>query len=443
MDIALPLDYTPREYQLPAWNFFMEGGKRGVCVWHRRAGKDLLAINLIVTKAVQRTGLYWHLLPTYNQGRKIVWDGFTGDGKKFRDAFPKELIKRQNNTDMRIEMTTGSIYQVVGTDEVDRLVGTNPIGCVFSEYSLHDPRAWDYIRPILSENGGWALFIYTARGKNHGYTLLQMSKKRESWFSSTLTVEDTFKPGGGRVITEEAVEEERLSGMPPELILQEFFVNFDAPIVGAYYSKQLRDLENKKRFTKVPYDPALVVHTGWDLGMSDTTCIWFFQEYGFEIRVIDYYENSGEGLAHYKQVLNDRGYTYGRHYGPHDITVRELGTGKSRLEVAKTLGMRFIVVDRHKVEDGIEATRNLLPMCYFDEENCSRGIEALRSYRKERDESKEQKGADGNFEFFKSSPVHDWASHPADAFRTYSWGRKKRKKQQKRPEFAIDGHAYI
>ena len=401
-EITVPLDWAPRPYQFPLWKFMEDGGKRAVAVWHRRAGKDLLSVNWCAVSALTRPGLYWHLFPTYNQGRKIAWDGMTRDGRKFIEHFPKEMWEAVNNTEMRLTLKNGSIYQVVGTDNVDRLVGANPVGVVFSEYSLQDPRAWDYIRPILAENGGWALFIYTARGRNHGYDMLNMARRNERWFQQVLTVDDT------RAISKDAVDEERESGMPEEMIQQEFYCSFDAPLVGSYYGNAMAKLLADGKLTSLPYEPRLEVHTAWDLGMGDSTSIVFFQKHGQEIRVIDYYENSGEGLSHYAKIVKEKEYVYGEHLAPHDIQVREMGTGKSRLEVARELGIRFRVVPNLRIDDGIEAVRTTLPKCWFDEKKCSHLIESLRQYRKDFDEKNK---------VFRDRPLHDWTSHPADAFR--------------------------
>lgn len=407
------------------WSFMEGGGKRAVAVWHRRAGKDLMAINWIATAAMQRVGLYWHLLPTYNQGRKIVWDGYTRDGRPFLDAFPKELIQSKNNTEMRItlkspnpEYDRGSVYQVVGTDDVNKLVGTNPIGCVFSEYSLHDPRAWDYIRPILAENGGWAVFIYTARGRNHGWKLLEMAKKNPKWFAEVLVAgnDGTKRPDGTPVIGDEIIEEERAAGMEEELIQSEFYCSFDAPVIGSYYGKQMELMRKQKRIRNLPVDTMLDVHTAWDLGVGDTTAIVFFQVHGLEVRIVDFYEQSGEGLSHYVNVLNERGYRYGKHFAPWDIEVRELGTGKSRKETAREMGIRFTTVKKLPVVDGIEAVRNLLSRVYIDETQCDLLIEALRQYRKEWDDKNR---------CYKPNPLHDWTSHPCDAMRTLAVGLRK------------------
>lgn len=438
-EIVLPHQWEPRSYQLPVWRYFAPPGerKRGVCVWHRRAGKDLVAVNLIAVKAMQRVGVYWHLLPTYKQGRAIVWNGFTRDGRRFLDHFPKGLVEKTNDTEMRVHFKNGSIYQVVGTDNIDLLVGTNPVGCVFSEYSLHDPGAWDYIRPILSENGGWALFIYTPRGHNHGWRLLKAAERNPDWFCERLKAgsDGTRREDGTPVISDAQIAAERRDGMDERLIDQEFFVSFDAPLVGAFYGDQMAYLERNGRFCSVPHDPLIPVDTAWDIGVGDATAIWFIQVYGTEVRLIDYYESSGEGMPHYARQLWEKPYNYGRHYAPHDIEVREFTTGRSRIETARSLGIKFYTVKKHAIEDGIEAVRQVLPMCWIDKDKCARGIECLNSYRKEFDEKNQT---------YRSQPLHDWASHGADAFRMFAMGRKLKPKAQEAPqERAEDDFDYL
>lgn len=446
-EIILPYRYDPRSYQMPTWRYMEDPkeGKRGVVVAHRRWGKDLLGINIVSCMAQQRVGLYWHLLPTYKQGRAIVWNGFTRDGRKFLDHFHPDLVESTNSTEMRVTFKNGSQYQVVGTDDINSLVGTNPIGCIFSEYSLHDPAAWNYLRPILLENGGWALFIYTARGRNHGYTLVEMARKNKKWFCeiSMAGSDGTRKEDGQPVFSDDQIQEERDSGMPEEMIQQEYYCSFDSPFIGSYYGAQMLSAEKGGRIMEeIPYDPKLPVETWWDLGMDDSTTIWFVQKYGMETRIIDYYENSGEGLQHYAKVLSGQidgeewrsEYFYGRHLGPHDIEVRELGTGKSRREVARGLGIKFTVGKKHEVSDGIEACRSLLPTCYFSMKRCERGIEALRQYRKAYDEANK---------VFRNHPHHDWTSHAADAFRIGAMATKDRKKNEKPQERAIDDYNYM
>lgn len=435
MELTIPHDWVPRDYQLPLWQFLEGGGKRAAAVWHRRAGKDLFALNWCAAASVQRPGVYWHLFPTYNQGRKIAWDGFTKAGRRFIDHFPEQIVSAKNNTEMKLTLKTGGVYQVVGTEDPDRLVGANPVGCIFSEYSLQDPRAWDMIRPILAENEGWAVFIYTARGKNHGYKLLQVAKsevalaRKEArpsrWFAEVLTITDT------RAVPQATVEQERADGMPEELIQQEFFCSFEAPIVGSYYSKQMQKMDADKRICAVPHDPILPVHTAWDIGIGDATSIIFYQVYGMEKRIIDFYENTGEGLPHYAKVLVERDYVYGSHTAPWDIEVRELGTGKSRREVAASLGIKFRVLKQQECsrDEGIEMVRNVLASVWIDEKKCERLIAALREYRKEWDEVKK---------CFKDTPLHDWTSHPADAMRYFAMSQPKRKKDDRAPQERAD-----
>ena len=303
---------------------------------------------------------------------------------------------------MLIELKNGSIFQVIGTDKIDTIVGTNPIGCVFSEYSLQNPVAWEFIRPILAENGGWAVFNYTPRGKNHGYDLYEMAKNNPSWFAEILTVDDT------KAISKELIDAERESGMDEDLIQQEFYCSFNAAIQGSYYSKQIAKAETENRITNVPYDEILKVDTVWDLGVGDAMSIWFVQRTSKEIRLIDYYECSGEGFPYYAKILSDRGYNYGNHYAPHDIAVKEMGSGLSRLEVARGLGINFKIVKNIPIEDGINAVRIIFNKCWFDKIKCKQGLNALISYHKEYDENRKE---------YKKTAFHDWSSHGSDAFR--------------------------
>lgn len=425
-EIELPYNWVPRDYQVPLWQYMAKPhaprddgsipGKRAVCLWHRRAGKDLCGINIVQTEAYKRVGLYWHLLPTYQQGRKIVWNGFTRDGRKFLDHFHPDLVESTHNTEMRVNFKNGSIYQVVGTDDVDKLVGTNPIGCIFSEYSLQDPRAWDYIRPILAENGGFAIFIYTPRGRNHGYDLYTMAAGNPDWFCQSL---DIFTTGA---VHPSVLDEERAAGMPEPLIKQEYLCSFDAALVGSYFGDLLETAQNEQRIGAFPYDPKLPVITAWDLGMHDSMSIWFAQRHYGEVRLIDYYENHGQGFEHYAKVLKDRGYVYDYHIAPWDIEVRELGTGKSRIEVARNFGINFRANRRvTQTQEKINAARQMLNRCYFNQPrmlsdgNGINGLECLKQFRKEFDTKKK---------IYKDRPEHDWTSHGASAFMELAWGIK-------------------
>ena len=400
------------------------GINRAVSIWHRRAGKDKTLINLLAKKMQERVGTYYYFFPTYNQGKKILWLGRDRDGFKFTDHIPEALRTRTNESELMIETKNGSIFQIVGTDNIDSIVGTNPIGCIFSEYSLQNPNAWRFIRPILAENGGWAVFNYTPRGKNHGYDIYNLAKKSKEWFCELITVDDTH------AIPQSVLEQEKAEIIEDTgddaLFLQEYYCSFEAPMQGSYYGKEMTRAEEEGRIGNVAHDPALLVDTWWDLGMKDSTVIWFTQEVGHEIRIINCYENSGESLAHYiahlQELSSKEGYTYRYHNAPHDIQVRELGSGKSRYETAMSLGVDFFTVPNIPVLDGIDATRNILKRCWFDEKNCKRGISALRSYHKEWDEKNMQ---------YKAKPKHDWASDFADSFRMFAVGHIDEQRQTK------------
>lgn len=409
-EITLPLNWDPRPYQLPLWTFFEQGGKRAIAVHHRRAGKDLLAINLMACAAMERVGLYWHVFPTYAQGKKIAWTGSTKAGRPFLSHFPAELVASKNDTEMRITLKNGSIYQVVGADDYDRLVGANPIFVTFSEYSLIDKKVYDFLRPILRENEGCVLMIFTPRGKNHAYDLLRMAEASPDWFVSICKAgsgPDCTKLADGRpVISDEDIEKDIAEGMSRQMADQEYKVNFDVPIVGAYYASQMEQMEADGRITNVPWEPKLKVSTAWDLGYGDATAIIFYQQVASEVRIIDYYENSGEGLPHYAKILDAKPYAYDLHRLPHDIKVHELGSGRSRLETLRSLGLRVSVVKKLSLEDQIEAVRSFLPRVWVDRTKCERWISAMKQYRKEKDE---------NTGLWGDTPVHDWTSHPASA----------------------------
>jgi hypothetical protein len=436
LPVEIPYNYKPRAYQLPLLKALDEGIKRAVWIAHRRSGKDKTLLNFTIKKMFERIGVYFYLMPTYAQGKKVIWDGLDGAGFKFLNHFPTEIIKKKNDTEMKIELINGSIFQLIGTDNIDSIMGTNPVGCVFSEYSLQNPKAWDLMRPILRENGGWAVFNYTPRGKNHGYDLYEMARNNPEWFCQVLTVKDTYRENGDSIITERDIANERDEGMEEDLIQQEYFCSFTAAVTGSYYAKQMQKAEEEGRICSVPHESKALVDTWWDLGVGDSTVIWFTQSVGKEIHLIDYYEQNGEGLPHYKTVLEKKrevqGYNYGMHNAPHDIQARELGSGKSRIEIAKGLGIDFRVVPNLAVDDGIEAVRSILNRCWFDKEKCKDGIKALREYHKAYDEKKK---------VFKSYPEHDWSSHCCDSFRYFAVGFKEEEKKHeyKTPHFDYAG----
>lgn len=237
--LTLPYNFTPRDYQLPFLQAMDSGYRRAVCCWHRRSGKDKTFINFVVKETMRRVGLYAYLFPTYKQGRKVLWNGMDREGFKFMDHFPAEIVDKPNDTEMRLVLKNGSIFQIFGTDDIDAFMGANPVGCVFSEYSLQIEGAWDHVRPILRENGGWAVFNLTPRGRNHAFKLAEMARRNKKWFFSMLTVRDTKKPDGSQVITPAMIREERAEGMSEAMIQQEYFCSFESTLDACFFGDSL------------------------------------------------------------------------------------------------------------------------------------------------------------------------------------------------------------
>lgn len=427
MELTIPHNFTPRKYQVELFRAFERGFRRIIQVWHRRAGKDKTDINIVVREAMQTVAAYFYVFPTYTQGKKILWDGMDKDGFRFMDHVPQAIRKRTDNTNMFIELVNGSTIQIIGSDNIDSIVGTNPQGVVFSEFSLQDPKAWDFLRPILAENGGWALFNFTPRGKNHAYDLLEYAKTDDKWFVSLLTVDDTG------AIAKDVLEQERkeiiAKNGDDSIYQQEYYCSFDASVQGSYYGNQVYEAEQQGRIKAVPYDRGLKVDTWWDLGVGDAMAIWFTQTVGREIHVIDCLDAEGEGIPYYVAELQKRGYVYGTHYWPHDGEARELSTGVSRKETAERLGLTpILIVPNIGIDDGIQATRLLFSRLWFDTERCKRGLEAIKNYRKAYDEKRKQ---------YRDHPEHDWSSHFADALRYLAVGHgrfKETAQDSKRPK---------
>lgn len=400
-------DFIPRKYQKPILDALRDGYKHVLAIMPRRSGKDITALNYVIRQMWVNPGVYYYIFPTYSQAKKVIWDSMTNDGKRILDYFPKELVLQMNSQEMKIRMTASngqtSLFQLIGSDNVDSLMGTNPRGCVFSEYALQDPIAYQYIRPILTANGGWALFISTPRGKNHFWDLYQLAEKSPYWFSYKLTVEDT------KHISMDEIEKEREEGlMSEDMIQQEYYTDFHMGIEGSYYNKYLDKCRLNGQIGDVPWESAFKVHTAWDIGVRDKTSIIFFQTIGQTVRIIDSYENSKHGIEHYAEVLSSKPYLYGTHIGPHDIRVREWGSGITRFEKARQLGIQFTIADNLGISDGIEACRSLFSKLWIDETKCLGLINALENYRQEYDARKK---------VYMPRPLHNWASHYADSCR--------------------------
>jgi len=375
-----------------------------------------------------RIGTYYHLFPTYAQGKKVMWDGDDKTGYKSMNHFPgfsahkhpAGIVARKNETELRVELTNGSAYQIIGTDNIDSIRGTNPAGVIYSEYAWQNPQAELILSPILAENGGWAIFNSTPLGHNHCEGLYRMARGNPDWYCSLLTVDNTRDHAGNLVYPPEKIESERQrliaqgksESDAETFIQQEYYCSFEGYLEGSYYSEQLRAARAQGRISRVPWRTNEPVYTFWDIGVGDSTAIWFGQRYKHLMLFVDYYEDHGKQLGHYAKILHEKPYTYGGHYWPHDGKNRDFSgrEGEDRRDTGQRLGVRPIyIVPRGDIDDGIDSARRLFSQCWFDAKNCAKGLDALASYHKEWDEDRKE---------FRQRPFHDWASHGADAFRT-------------------------
>ena len=405
--------WRPRDHQRDVWSFLEKGGKRAIEIWHRRSGKDEVCLAWASVAAHLKVGNYWHMLPEASQARKAIWNAVDPHRgiKRVDVAFPHILRKRTVDHEMYIEFKNGSTWQVVGSDNFDSLVGSPPLGVVFSEWALADPRAWALLKPILEENKGWALFITTSRGPNHAKRMYEAAcRKPEDWHASLLTANDT---GLMDDVTLARIRRDYIDDfgevLGTAMFEQEYLCSFEAAILGAVYGAEMKQARADGRIGVVPYNAALPVETWWDLGYRDPCAIWFIQRDGPELNAIDYYENNLAGIDHYVKVLQERGYVYSRHLVPHDAAKGEPGSGKSLIDQAGALGLRMEKQPQAPLIPGINATRPVIRRMRFDSEKCERGIDALTNYRYEWNEARHTLSA---------APLHDWASHGADALRT-------------------------
>lgn len=405
-EITIPNRFNPRDYQAELMKYHDSGGTRSVCVWHRRSGKDTVAAHQICKAAHRRRGLYWHMLPTQRQGRKVVWDAFTGDGERLIDrVYPKEIRRKEpNSTEMKIELACGSIVQVVGSDSYDSLVGANPIGVIFSEWSLTDPRAWEFMRPILRENGGWAMFIYTPRGYNHGWDLKEIAEANDDWFYSFRTIDDTH------LLNEKDMAAERKDGMQEELINQEYYCDFSAANLGAILGGRLETAEKEGRVTNDDYyDPdGAGVEVSSDIGFRDTAAWWWWQRKPDGIALLHHDSDSGLDASDWITRLEQSPYPISRIWLPHDAKAKTFATKHSALEqFLRAFPGKVKVLPNMRIADRINAARTIFPLCRFNAETCRSGMAALRAWSYVFDPVRK---------IFSKEPDHDWASHSSDAF---------------------------
>lgn len=407
---------------MPLWSYLEGGGRRAIVHGHRRFGKDEVALHWTATAAHERIGTYWHMCPEAAQVRKSIWDAVnphTGR-RRIDEAFPVELRETTRENEMFIKFKSGSTWQAVGSDNYQSLVGTPPVGLVFSEWAKAHPAAWAYLAPILVENGGWMLAITTPEGRNHSYAMHKLAEKDPSWFSQIITIEDNIRmcreAGIKPPISLEDVEKQRaeyhmLFGVEAgdALIEQEWWCSFAAAILGAYWGKELQRAENAGRFCSIDRIPSVPVNTCWDIGVDDSMAIWVFQVGPGWIHIIDHIEASGHGFDFYCDWLDERGYRGGIDYVPHDARQREPGApgARTRIQTLIALKRNPVVVPNHKLMDRVNAGRKLIKLAHFDEERCDAGLTALKAYQQEWDQVNR---------VFRKTPKHNWASHSSDAW---------------------------
>lgn len=383
-------------------------------VAHRRCGKTVACINDLIKRAATCPlphGRYAYVAPFLSQAKEVAWE--------YLKRFAQPIMADKNESELWIELISGARLRVHGADNPDRLRGAYLDGVILDEYADMRPTVYgEVIRPMLADRQGWATFIGTPKGRNAFFGVYDIAiTNPDQWFSDMLRASETG-------ILPKAELEDARRDMTPEQYEQEFECSFEAAIVGSYFGKEIAEAERKGRITDLPYEPALPVHTAWDLGVGDSTAIWFWQMVGPEIRLVDHYENSGHGLAHYAAIIDHKNYPKGTDWVPHDARVKEFGTGRTRLETMVELGLRPQVVPMHKLMDGINAARVTMPRVWFDRKKCEGGLEALRQYRADFDEKTKA---------FKDAPRHDWTSHTSDAFRYLCMAWRELAKPEEKP----------
>ena len=407
---VIELPYKPRAQQL-VLHEALDKNRFVVGVMHRRFGKTVAAINHLVKKAIScqlENPRYCYVAPTYTQAKRIAFD--------YLVKFTQPLGATVNISELRVDFW-GRRISLHGADNFDSLRGTYYDGVVLDEIADMNPKVWnEVLRASLTDRRGWCLFIGTPKGNNHFKDFRDRAANSEDWGLVEFKASET-----GIIAEDELLAAKREMG--EEKYQQEFECSFHASIEGSYYGKQVNELEEKGQVCKIERDDLCKTYVAWDLGMGDSTSIWVAQVAGQEIRLLDYIENHGQGLDWYVRELTNRGWHKAPQLLPHDVQVRELGTGRSRLEVLQDAGLDCTVVPRLGVDDGIQAVRRLLPRCWFNAQATKQGLDCLRNYRREFDEKRQ---------VFYDKPLHDWSSHGADAFRylavgmdtqTSNWGK--------------------
>lgn len=442
MRIRLPANgWKPRPYQKQAWGYLERGGRHAELIWHRRSGKDEMALHRAAVAAFERPAGYWHMLPEYAQARKAIWDAVNPHTGKRRvdEAFPHELRAATRDHEMQLVLKNGSTWQVVGSDSFNKLVGSTPAGIVYSEWALSNPSAKAYLRPILAENGGWQMFISTPRGKNHAFRTYNAAKNDPGAFAQVLTAHDTG------VFSPEQLETERDSyiadfgpDMGAAMFEQEYECSFDAAILGAVLGKWMGRARNRGALHDKVFDPdGAAIHISSDIGFRDTSSWWFWQPRYDGFGICGYLGASGmdadDWIERLKFYLDERGMKLAKIWLPHDARNKTFSAKHSPLErFLEAFGSdKVAIVPQTKIEHRINAGRRVVERCYFGEDECAEGLDGLTSWAYDYDDDTRT---------FSKEPKHDWASHPGDAF---TYGAQMMEEIVKDAKPADDGRAII
>ena len=400
MGEVIEIPYKPREHQLKVHEL-LDGKRFAVVVAHRRFGKTVAALNHLIREAVlneKETPRYAYIAPTYGQAKRVAWD--------YLVKYTTPLGGTNNISELRVDFW-GRRIQLYGSDNPDSLRGQFFDGVIIDEVGDQNPKIWtDIVRPALTDRKGWCLFIGTPKGHNHFKELRDRAEKEDGWGLLEFKASETG-------VVDEIELKAAKNEMGEDKYRQEFECSFDAAVEGSYYGQMLNELEEKKHMQEIPREELSRTFTAWDLGMGDSTSIWVAQLVGTEVRLIDYYENHGVGLDHYVKWIKDNDYSKAEHILPHDVRVRELGTGKSRMEMLEDSGLEVKIAPRMGLDDGIQAVRRLLPRCWFNVPKVQIGLNCLRNYRRDYDEKRK---------IFYERPLHDWSSHGSDSFRYLALG---------------------
>lgn len=439
MEVELPNQWQPRLYQFPAWDYLQKGGKHCELVWHRRAGKDEIALHWAAVSAFTRLGNYWHCLPKATQARKALWEAVnphTGK-RRINEAFPPEIQASVNDHEMLIRFPNGSTWQVVGSDNFDTLVGSPPIGISFSEWPICNPAAWAYLRPILAENGGWAIFNGSPRGRNHAWRTFIGAQKEPTSFAQVLPATSTnvFTPAQLASELRQLINDYG-EDYGQSMYDQEYGCSFEAANLGAILGRALVRAEQDGRISDdVVYDrDGAPIEISCDIGRRDATSIWFWQPCVGGFRIVDYDKDSGldadEWCTRINERLGDR--KLGCIWLPHDARAKTFSAKHTAVEIFMS---RFgpqkvsITPDASKT-DRINAARRVISRCSFNRTNCEKGLDGLASWSYVYDEERKE---------FSKEPDHNWASHDGDGFSYGALVMEEREPIKERIELPIRG----